>query len=286
MTARHSVAISAAAVAVLLSTANIAGQQTRTPNGAPEAKAAYRQPRTPDGQPDIRGFWHIVPFGTYSLEDQSLQGLGGGDFFTKSPGGSRIVDPPDGKIPYQPWAAAKAKDIYDHHMDPKPYQLDPQSRCWLQGVPRGTVQSESHVVQTPGQIVILHDYSHSYRVIPLDNRPKLPEHMKLFMGESRGRWEGNTLVIDTTNLNDIPWFDLVGSFHSDALHLSERLTRIDDETMEYLATVEDAKMYTRPWTMRFTMKRNTEPDWEQWEHACHEGERSLDRLLARPGGGR
>jgi len=284
MTARHSVAISAAVVAVLLSAPNIAGQQNRTPNGA-SAASGYLQPRTPDGQPDIRGFWHIVPFGTYSLEDLSLQGLGAGDFLTKLPGGSRIVDPPDGKIPYQPWAAAKAKDIYDHHMDPKPYQLDPQARCWLQGVPRGTLQSESHVVQTPGQIVILHDYSHSYRVIPLDNRPKLPEHMKLFMGESRGRWEGHTLVIDTTNLNDIPWFDIVGSFHSDAIRLTERFTRIDDETLEYLATVEDTKMYTRPWTMRFTMKRNTEPGWEQWEHACHEGERSLDRLLARPEAG-
>ena len=285
MTARYSVAIGTGAVAVLLSAANVAGQQNRAPNGAP-AKAAYVQPRTPDGQPDIRGFWRSVPFGTYSLEDMSLQGLGGGDFFTKIPGGSRIVDPPDGKIPYKPWAAAKAKDIYDHHMDPKPYQLDPQARCWLQGVPRGTVQSESQVVQTPGQIVILHDYSHSYRVIPLDNRPKLPEHMKLFMGESRGRWEGNTLVIETTNLNDIPWFDIVGSFHSDAIHVTERLTRIDDETLEYLATVEDAKMYTRPWTMRFTMKHNTEPGYEQWEHACYEGDRSLDRLLTRPDDGR
>jgi hypothetical protein len=104
----------------------------------------------------------------------------------------------------------------------------------------------------------------------------------LFMGESRGRWEGNTLVIDTTNLNDIPWFDIVGSFHSDATHVTERLTRIDDETLEYLATVEDAKMYTRPWTMRFTMKRNTEPGYEQWEHACYEGDRSLERLLTRP----
>jgi hypothetical protein len=281
MTARYSVAIGAAVVAVLLSPTNVVGQQNRTPNGAP-AKAAYAQPRTPDGQPDIRGFWRSVPFGTYSLEDLSLQGLGGGDFFTKIPGGSRIVDPPDGKIPYKPWAAAKAKDIYDHHMDPKPYQLDPQARCWLQGVPRGTVQSESHVVQTPGQIVILHEYSHSYRVIPLDDRPKLPEHMKLFMGESRGRWEGNTLVIDTTNLNDIPWFDIVGSFHSDATHVTERITRIDDETLEYLATVEDAKMYTRPWTIRFTLKRNTEPGYEQWEHACYEGDRSLDRLLTRP----
>ena len=281
MAARHSVVIIMAAVAVVLPMANIAAQRTPTPNAASAAKAPYVQPRTPDGQPEIQGFWHVVPGGTYSLEDQSLQGLGGGDFFTKRPGGSRLVDPPDGKIPYQPWAAAKAKDIYDHHMDPKPYQLDPQSRCWLQGVPRGMVQSESHYVQTPGQLVVLHDYSHTYRVIPLDDRPRLPGHIKLFMGESRGRWEGNTLVIDTTNLNDIPWFDLVGSFHSDAIHVTERLTRLDDETMEYLAIIEDPKMYTRPWTMRFTMERNTEPGWEQWEHACHEGERSLDRLLTR-----
>jgi len=271
-----------AAACVVLPITDAAADQTATSRQTAASKQPYTQPRTPDGQPDIRGFWHIVPAGSYSLEDQSLQGLGGGDFETRRPGGTRLVDPPDGKIPYQPWAAAKAKDIYDHHMDPKPHQLDPQSRCWLQGVPRAMYQSESNYLQTPGQIVILHDYSHSYRVIPLDNRPRLPEHMKLFMGDARGRWEGNTLVIETTNLNDLPWFDLVGSFHSDALRVTERLTRVDDATMDYVVLIEDPKMYTRPWTMRFVMKRNTEANWEQWEHACHEGERSLDRLLTRP----
>lgn len=246
------------------------------------ASHSYVQPRTPDGQPDIRGFWRVVPFGTYSIEDMSLQTLGGNEFETRAPGGSRIIDPPNGRIPYQPWAAAKAREILDNHMDPKPHQLDPQSRCWLQGVPRGMANSESHVIQTPGQLVLLHEFSHSYRVIPLDDRPRLSEHLKLFMGESRGRWDGTTLVIDTTNLNDIPWFDLVGSFHSDALHVTERLTRIDDETMEYRATIDDPKMYTRPWTLGYTLKRNTDPNWEQWEHACFEGERSLDHLLTRP----
>lgn len=249
---------------------------------SPISPRPYVQPRTPDGQPDIRGFWQVVPFGTYSLEDMSLQNQGGANFTTPAPRGSRIIDPPNGRIPYQPWAAARAKEILENHKDPKPHQLDPQSRCWLQGVPRGLAQSESQILQTPGQVVLLHEYSHSYRVIPLDDRPRLPEQVKLFMGESRGRWEDRTLVIDTTNLNDIPWFDLVGSFHSDALQVTERLTRIDDETMDYRATIDDPKMYTRSWTLGYTMKRNTDATWEQWEHACVEGERSLDHLLTRP----
>jgi hypothetical protein len=263
-------------------TASMNAQAPSSRSQTPTAPRAYVQPRTPDGQPDIRGFWQVVPFGTYSLEDMSLQNQGGANFTTPAPGGTRIIDPPNGKIPYQPWAAARAKEILENHKDPKPHQLDPQSRCWLQGVPRGLANSESHILQTPGQVVLLHEYSHSYRVIPLDDRPRLPEQVKLFMGESRGRWEDRTLVIDTTNLNDIPWFDLVGSFHSDALHVTERLTRIGDETMEYRVTIDDQKMYTRPWTLGYTMKRNTDSTWEQMEHACFEGQRSLDHLLTRP----
>jgi len=242
----------------------------------------YAQPRTADGQPDINGFWHIEPTGTYSLQDMSLQPLGAGNFDVRAPAGSRIIDPPDGRIPYQPWAAATAKEILDNHLDPRPHQLDPQSRCWLQGVPRAMANSETRFIQTPGQLVTLHEYSHSYRVIYLDARPRIPEQLKLFMGDSRGRWEGSTLVIETTNNNDIPWFDLVGSFHSDALRVTERLTRVDENTIAYRVTIDDPKMYTRPWTIGYAMKRNTDPTWEQWEHACYEGERNLDTLLSRP----
>ena len=272
-------AFAAAACAVLV--AGAGAQETPQPSGA-VARPPYVQPRTPDGQPDIGGFWRIVPFGTYSLEDMRLQPLGAGDFDTKGPAGSRIIDPPDGRIPYQRWAAARAKEILDNHLDPRPHQLDPQSRCWLQGVPRAMANSETQFIQTAGQLVTLHEYSHSYRVIYLDDRPRMPEPLKLFMGDSRGRWDGDTLVIDTTNNNDIPWFDLVGSFHSDALRVIERLTRVDDETIEYRVTIDDPKMYTRPWTIGYTMKRNTDPAWEQWEHACHEGQRNLDTLLSRP----
>jgi hypothetical protein len=249
--------------------------------GAQE-RPAYVQPRTADGQPDIGGFWRIEPFGTYSLEDMSLQPLGGGNFDVRGPAGSRIIDPPGGRIPYQPWAAARAKDILDNHLDPKPHQLDPQSRCWLQGVPRAMANSETRIVQVPGQVVTLHEYAHSYRVISLGGRPRLPEQVKLFMGDSHGRWDGGTLVIETTNNNEIPWFDLVGSFHSDALRVTERLTRVDEDTMDYRVTIDDPEMYTRPWTIGYTMKRNTDPTFEQWEHACHEGQRNLDTLLSRP----
>ena len=281
---RCDLVIAIAAVLAIVSAAPLGAQgEQRAATGAPAAARPYSQPRTADSQPDIQGFWRVVPGGSYSIEDMSLQNNGGGNFTDRAPGGTRIVDPPDGKVPYQPWAAAKHKDIYDHHMDPLPHQLDPQSRCWLQGVPRGMYQSESNIIQTAGQVLIVHEYSHSYRIIPTVERPRLPAGMHLFMGDSHARWEGTTLMIETSNLNDIPWFDVVGSFHSDAIHVTERLTRQDDTTMRYLVTIEDPAMYTRPWTMGFTMKRNAEPNYEQWEHACHEGERSLQELLNHPG---
>jgi hypothetical protein len=274
--------IVAAAITVMLVAAPAGAQARQRAETAPAPSAApYAQPRTPDGQPDIQGFWRVVPGGTYSIEDMSLQQNGGGNFADRSPGGTRIVDPPNGRVPYQPWAFAIQQEILKNHMNPEPYQLDPQSRCWLQGVPRGMYQSESNIIQTPGQILIVHEYSHTYRVIPTIERPRLPENMRLFMGDPHARWEGNELVIENYNLNDIPWFDLVGSFHSDALHVTERLTRVDDMTMRYTVTMEDPKMYTRPWTMAFVMKRNTEKNYEQWEHACYEGERSLQRVLSR-----
>lgn len=275
------VIFAAAITAVLIAAPVGARAQQPAPTAPASGAVAYAQPRTPDGEPDIQGFWRVVPGGTYSIEDMSLQNNGGGNFGERAPGGTRIVDPPDGKIPYVPWAAAKHQDVLAHHMNPEPYQLDPQSRCWLQGVPRGMYQSESNIIQTRGQIVIVHEYSHTYRVIPTIERPRLPSTMRLFMGDPQARWEGNTLIIENYNLNDIPWFDLVGSFHSDAVHVTERLTRVDAATMRYTVAVEDPKVYTRPWTMAFVMKRNTEKNYEQWEHACYEGERSLQRVLSR-----
>ncbi|MBI3049284.1 MAG: hypothetical protein HYY76_13350 [Acidobacteria bacterium] len=247
-------------------------------------QGAYMPARLPDGQPDIQGSWRADPGGSYSVEYMGLQPLGGGGFGDKPPvkgGGSRVVDPPDGRIPYQPWAAAKALEIFNDHMNPRPDQLDPQGRCWLQGVVRTTYQSGFQILQTPGQVVFVINWGHSYRVIPLDGKPHIAENLKLFMGDSRGRWEGNTLVVDVANNNHLTWFDVVGSFHSDALRVVQRYTIVDANTMNYEATIDDQKVYTRPWKMAFRLRRNPEPD-EVWEEACHEGNRSLQTILSRP----
>ena len=99
------------------------------------------------------------------------------------------------------------------------------------------------------------------------------------MGDSRGRWEGNTLVVDVTNNNDKTWFDVIGSFHSDALHVVERFTVVDAKAIDYEATIEDPKVYTRPWKLALRLERIHEKDYELLEEACHEGERDVQHIL-------
>jgi hypothetical protein len=101
------------------------------------------------------------------------------------------------------------------------------------------------------------------------------------MGDSRGRWEGNTLVVNVTNHTDRTWFDVIGTFHSDALHVVERFTFVDSNTIHYEATITDPKVFTRPWKIAFPLIRNTQPGFERLEMACHEGERSFGLMLRR-----
>ena len=125
---------------------------------------------------------------------------------------------------------------------------------------------------------------HTYRDIPLNAGPHIAQDVKLWMGDSRGRWEGNTLVVDVANHNDQTWFDIVGDFHSDALHVAERFTRVSLDTIEYEAVITDAKVYTRPWKMALRFQRMKEPNLEMWEEACYENNwNSLEGMLNRPG---
>ena len=252
---------------------------------APAAAArAYTPPRTPDGTPDIQGFWR--PIGTfYNIQDLEFQSLY--QRFNSDPaqrGKSLIVDPPNGRIPYQPWAAEKRNLVLQNHADPTPQFLDPNARCFLQGVPRHLNNREFEIFQPPGYVVFFNMAHHTYRAIPLNAGPHISERVKLFMGDSRGRWEGNELVVDVANNNDQTWFDVVGDFHSDALHVAERLTPVDADTIEYEAVITDPKVYTRPWTMALRFERIKDYGSELWEEACHEGnERTLDLMLKRPG---
>ena len=148
---------------------------------------------------------------------------------------SRIIDPPDGQVPYQPWAAAKrAQQAIDYAWPTKPEHIDTQHRCFLSGVPRlYTIVPTYKIVQTPGQVVFIWSEYHAFRVIPLDSRPHPPSDVKLWMGDSRGRWEGNTLVVDTSmssaRASPTP---VILQRHA---HVSERFSFPDADRMIYEA---------------------------------------------------
>jgi hypothetical protein len=248
-----------------------------------EPAKPYVPPRTPDGQPDIQGIYN--PVGTfYNIEDLEYQSLY--QNFKPNPslsGKSLIIDPPDGKIPYQAWAAEKRKPIYQLHGDPTPEWVDPNAQCWPQGVPRHMNNREFEIFQPPGHVVIFNMAHHTYRVIPVDGSPHIPENVKLWLGDSRGRWEGNTLVVDVTNNNDQTWFDVMASFHSDAMRVTERMTPVSADRIEYRAVIADPKVYTRPWTFAIYFNRNKDYGSELYEEACVEvNDRNME-LLTRPG---
>jgi hypothetical protein len=260
-----------------------AGQTTTTTTGA------WTPSRTPDGQPDVQGFWNAEIGGTYSLVNPRRGGGRLNELLREKKGldpvskPSRVVDPPDGKIPYLPWAAAKQKDILEHVDEPtKPEYIDPQARCLPDGVIRSIYWSAYQILQFPGYVVIVYEQSHPYRVIPLDGRPHIGGNIKLWMGDSRGQWEGNTLVVDVTNNNSKSRLDNEGDFASDAVHIVERFRFVDAHTMEYEATLEDSSVYARPWKIAARMQRayKNQPGYELWEDACHEGERDVDISLS------
>lgn len=278
---RQAIALIAAMAAPLwLTAAGAAGSRQGSTQPAP----AYAPPRTPDGQPNIQGFWN--PIGTfYNIQDLEFQALY--QNFQSDParrGKSLIVDPPDGKIPFQPWAAERANQVLQHHADPTPQFLDPNARCFPQGVPRHLNNREFEIFQPPGYVVIFNMAHHTYRAIPLDAGPHIPEPVKLWMGDSRGRWDGNSLVVDVANNNEHTWFDVVGAFHSDALHVAERFTPVSADRIEYEAVITDPKVYTRSWKMVLRFERIKDYGSELYEEACLEdNERTLRMMLERPG---
>ncbi len=277
------------AVAVAIVAAVFMSTQLPAAGQAPGAAAAYTPERTVDGQPLIQGVWQPRPGGSYSIEDTRMNPLGGAPLTPElkeqlrtGKKTSRIVDPPDGEIPYLPWAEAQAKIYFDAHMDPPPQLLDPVGRCIVQSVPRAMYQGEFEIFQPPGYVVFLPAKVHQYRIVPLDGRAPVGKDIRLYMGDSRGRWEGNTLVITSSNFTNKTWFDIVGSFHTDAVRFVERFTVVDANRIDYRVTVEDPKAYTRPWTIAAPLARATEPGYEIIEEACHEGERWSSQELLEP----
>lgn len=179
---------------------------------------AYRAPRTPDGHPDLNGIWQVLNTANWDLVGHAA---GPGPLFQLGaegamPPGLGVVE--GDQIPYLPEAAAKKKENFTHRLD-----LDPEVRCYLPGVPRATYMPYPfQIVQSEKYMFFAYEYAGATRNINMDAFKKAP--IDSWMGWSNGHWEGDTLVVDVTALNDQTWFDRAGDFHSDALHVVERYT--------------------------------------------------------------
>ena len=246
------------------------------------AEKANRLPldpaRTPWGEPDLRGTY--VAEGVSSDNVESIS-----EWLDPAtpPTETFLIDPPDGKVPYQPWALAERNRFRAGLSrgwpgeDGSRVHMDPQTFCFT-GIPRMAWRGNFQILQTPGYVFINLEWGHSYRVIPTDNRPNdLSESTRLWLGHSRGRWEGNTLVVEVTNLNGKQWLDSYANFYSKDARITERYTLIRTKTpgggertaIDWTVTIDDPGVYTRPWTMNLPLTRRAPQ--ELWEHACHEG---------------
>jgi hypothetical protein len=225
---------------------------------------AYRAPRTADGKPDLNGIWQAL-----NTADWDLQGHAAAKGPVPSLGAVFSLPPGLGvvegdEIPYLPAAAAKRKENQENWV-----QLDPEVKCYLPGVPRATyLPYPFQIVQSQQNILIAYEYAGAVRVINMGAPTKAPGDS--WMGWSNGHWDGEALVVDVTSLNDQTWFDRAGNYHSDALHVVERYTPRSADTLNYEATIEDPKVFSRPWKISMPLYRRVEKNARLLEYKCVE----------------
>jgi len=229
--------------------------------------SAYKAPRALDGKPDLSGIWQVLNSASFDvLAHNASEGV---------PAGLGVVE--GNVIPYQPATAAKQKQNFEQRMT-----ADPMRKCFLAGVPRITYMPfPFQIVQTPTHIGIAYEYNHASRIIYTNGT----EHSGVddfWMGDSRGRWEGETLVVDVNGFNDKTWFDQTGNFHSDKLHVIERYTRTSPDIIAYEATIEDPNVFTRSWKMSMPLYRRQEKNIRLLDYVClefREPSLSIDELV-------
>jgi len=273
-------------------------------------------PRTADGHPDLQGLWNSIDAfftplerpsklgdkGSASDEEASevlrqeaqkkidgalTAGVGsyGREWYEYKEGNisgqlSLVVDPPDGRIPPMTAAARQKVDNVRAHATDSAEYLDPGDRCVTRGILGMMLptfyNNGKQIVQAPGYVALMSEMIHDVRVIPTDGRRHVGSAVRSWTGDSRGRWEGNALIVDTTNF--APQDVLRGiRLQSDSLTMTERFTMLDADTLMYRATIDDPKVYTRPWTIEFPFKRDKE--YRMFEYACHEGNHAVEGIL-------
>lgn len=217
----------------------------------------YVAPRTRDGLPDLEGIWQARNTAAFGLEAHNAA-------YRLRGGQSVIVDPADGKIPYLPEAEARRDANYEARLTE-----DPVEKCFLPGVPRVMYMPYPfQISQSKNYIFIASEFAHTSRTVYMDGKGHYAEAF-FWMGDARGYWDGDTLVIDSANFNGNTWLDAAGDFHSEQLHVIERLTRVSENVIQYEATMEDPLTYSQPWTIRMNLYRDQEPNAMLLEYECH-----------------
>ena len=318
---KHHFAIASIVLIALVSVP--VASQTKSTSSSP-AKT-WTPPKTSFGEPDLQGTWtsttttpleRPTQFGNrlflseaeFAERERQLKrqldadnettvspnarvGTGPPDHWTErasrvSRETSLVVEPEDGQVPVRPSAEAKRDYNNEHSTDDFEY-MSPWDRCITRGMPGGMLPggygNVYEIVQGPGQVAIVAEMIHETRVIPLDNQS--PLNIRQWNGQSRGRWEGNTLVVETTNYNDKGWIAtnvasgrIKGIPISEALHVTERFTRVDADTIQYEIRIEDPNIYTKPWRVSFPLYRD--PAARVFEYACHEGNYAMTNMLS------
>ena len=263
MTARDMAAVAA----VLMAAAGLAAGLESA--ALAQSGAAFVPARLWDGKtPDFRGIWRAS--GTAYV---NIEGHSGGRGVAASK--SIVVDPPDGKIPYKPDALARRNANYAARAT-----ADPSEKCYQAGVPRATyLATPLQILQSPGNFAIVYEENHAFRVFHPESRPHF-DAADWWMGDTRYRWDGDTLVADVVAQTGLAWLDQAGNFHGNGVHIVERYRMTGADTIEYEARIEDPEVYSRPWTLRTELARVQRPDARIVEDECLDDENGVRRHVS------
>jgi hypothetical protein len=230
--------------------------------GQAQAGASRDIPRTADGKPNLTGLWQVMNTANWNIlahEASAGPVISLGAAFAVPPGPGVVVG---NEIPYRPEALAQVQANNENWM-----ALDPEVKCYMPGIPRATYQGfPFQIVQSTDTVLMAYEFTSASRVIRMNSSEESPA--PAWMGWSIGRWEGDTFVVDVTDQMEETWFDRAGHFHSDALHVVERYAMLDRNTMNYEVTIEDPKVFTRPWAMRMLLYRRLEENAQMMEFKC------------------
>jgi len=266
-------------LAVAITTVSLSGLEGAQRGPAtPQPGATTTLPRI-GGKPDFSGIWQTNNTANWDLQTHGARPLVGQQGLTANsvvlaapvvglgslgwvPGGVGVVE--GDEIPYLPWAAARKKENLENWMD-----RDPEVKCFQPGVPRAMYMPYPfQVIQSETKVMMVFEFANAQRTIHLNKMDAYPN--VAFMGYSVGRWEGDTLVIDSKDFTDATWFDRSGNFHSDALHVVERLTPAGKDVIRYEATIEDPQVFSRPWKISMPIYRRLEPNAQLTDFRCVE----------------